>query len=87
MKKQFSNQTTAIVQDFVMHNTTLSSFAGDDAFIASNCSSTTNVDLSTVDVDFKALQYSMLITIVVEVLGALFFFATAWYFNIYILGL
>ena len=59
-----------------MLNSTVSSFAGD---VSLNCSSTTNVDLSTVDVDFKALQYSMLITIIVEVLGAIFFFATAWY--------
>ena len=79
MKKSFANQTTSIVQDFVTLNSTVSSFSGDDFLVSSNCSSTTNIDLTTVDVDFKALQYSMLITIIVEVLGALFFFATAWY--------
>jgi hypothetical protein len=50
--------------------------------VSANCSSsgTSSIDLTTVEGDFKALQWATIdITIVVEVLGALFFFGTAWY--------
>jgi hypothetical protein len=52
-----------------------------DINISTNCSSSgsSSIDLTTVEGDFKALQWAMSITIAVEVLGALFFFATAWY--------
>jgi len=43
-----------------------------------NCSGST-INYSTVQDDFKALQYSLFISVIVEALGAFFFFATAWY--------
>lgn len=43
-----------------------------------NCSGSP-INLDTVQDDFKALQYSLFISVIVEVMGAFFFFATAWY--------
>merc|ERR550534_1013335 len=43
-----------------------------------NCSGST-INYSTVQDDFKELQYSLFISVIVEALGAFFFFATAWY--------
>ena len=53
------------------------SFFDDTA--AGNCSGSSTIDFSTIDIDYKSLQYSMMITTVLEVLGAFFFFANAWY--------
>ena len=44
-----------------------------------NGSNGTSINPDTADVDFQALQYSLLITVVVEVIGGFFFLATAWY--------
>jgi len=43
-----------------------------------SCSGST-INFNTVQDDFKALQYSLFISVIVEVLGAFFFFITAWY--------
>lgn len=66
-------------------NSTISAVATEFTTISSeviqNCttSGTSSINLETVEGDFKALQWAMSITIVVELLGALFFFGTAWY--------
>lgn len=85
LKTAFSNSTAAIpaVRDMIV-NTTLSTltpgdFSMTETLPSDSCNTTTHFDPATVDVDFKALQYAMIITIVVELLGAFFFFATAWY--------
>lgn len=68
-----NSTVSSIVSDFVT--------SSPDMNVSANCSSsgTSSIDLTTVEGDFKALQWAMSITIVVEVLGALFFFGTAWY--------
>jgi MFS transporter, Spinster family, sphingosine-1-phosphate transporter len=43
-----------------------------------NCNGS-SINPDTAEVDFTALQYSLLITVVVEVIGGFFFLATAWY--------
>ncbi|EFX66564.1 hypothetical protein DAPPUDRAFT_229380 [Daphnia pulex] len=86
LKKSFSTPA-AFVEGAMVLNSTVSSIVSDfvtsspDMNVSANCSSsgTSSIDLTTVDGDFKALQWAMSITIVVEVLGALFFFGTAWY--------
>ena len=50
----------------------------EDIVLESNCSGST-INYSTVQDDFKALQYSLFISVIIEVVGAFFFFATAWY--------
>lgn len=84
LKNVFSNSTTTAVRDGLV-NTTISvlqlsqdshSLVEDPSAV--NCTNSSPLDLTTVEVDFKALQYSMLITVIVELLGAAFFFATAW---------
>ncbi|EFX66569.1 hypothetical protein DAPPUDRAFT_229381 [Daphnia pulex] len=86
LKKSFSTPA-AFVEGAMVLNSTVSSIVSDfvtsspDMNVSANCSSsgTSSIDLTTVEGDFKALQWAMSITIVVEVLGALFFFGTAWY--------
>ncbi|KAI9560810.1 hypothetical protein GHT06_011762 [Daphnia sinensis] len=85
LKKTFASPATTFVNELLLNTTTLAvmstSTSLPDTDISANCSSsgTSSIDLTTVEGDFKALQWAMSITIVVEVLGALFFFATAWY--------
>lgn len=43
-----------------------------------DCTTSGTINFDTLDVDYKALQYSMLITTIFEVVGAFFFFVTAW---------
>ncbi len=45
---------------------------------ATDCTSSGTINFDTLDVDYKALQYSMLITTIFEVVGAFFFFVAAW---------
>lgn len=78
----FSHTATAMVNAF---NSTLNAVVSDglavhgvEPFNCSNAFGSTALDLNSVETDFKALQYAMSITIAVELLGALFFFATAW---------
>ncbi|EFX84684.1 hypothetical protein DAPPUDRAFT_99565 [Daphnia pulex] len=86
LKKSFSTPA-AFVEGAMVLNSTVSSIVSDfvtsspDMNVSANCSSsgTSSIDLTTVEGDFEALQWAMSITIVVEVLGALFFFGTAWY--------
>ena len=44
-----------------------------------NCTSSETIDFTTIEVDYLSLQYSMMIAILMGVLGAFAFFATAWY--------
>lgn len=84
LKGAFSNNST-LVADVV--NATISTVVTDgsttfrdaEPFNCSNAGGSTALDLGSVETDFKALQYAMSITIIVELLGALFFFGTAWY--------
>ena len=48
---------------------------------SSECAGSSAIDFETIDVDYLSLQYSMMITVLVEVLGAFFFFMNAWYKN------
>lgn len=85
LKKSFATPATTFVNELLLNTTALAAMSTStslpDTDISANCSSsgTSSIDLTTVEGDFKALQWAMSITIVVEVLGALFFFATAWY--------
>ncbi|XP_045032560.1 protein spinster isoform X7 [Daphnia magna] len=85
LKKSFATPATTFVNELLLNTTALAAMSTStslpDMDISANCSSsgTSSIDLTTVEGDFKALQWAMSITIVVEVLGALFFFATAWY--------
>ena len=88
LKKTFSTTATSVtsVATELLHNTTASGIISDFSMsspdsISPNCTGTgsSSIDLTTVEGDFKALQWAMSITIVVELLGALFFFGTAWY--------
>ena len=44
-----------------------------------NCSAAETIDFNTIDVEYSSLQYSMMITVLLEVVGAFAFFMTAWY--------
>ncbi|XP_059350809.1 protein spinster-like isoform X2 [Daphnia carinata] len=85
LKKTFATPATTFVNELLLNTTALGAVSTSTSLpetdISANCSSsgTSSIDLTTVEGDFKALQWAMSITIVVEVLGALFFFATAWY--------
>ena len=67
--------TNGSLLENVFANVSVPSLLVDDV---ANCSGSA-INLATADVDFRALQYSLFITVFVEVLGAFFFFATAWY--------
>ena len=90
LKKTFSTTATSVtsVATELLHNTTASGIISDFSMsspdsISPNCTGTgsSSIDLTTVEGDFKALQWgrAMSITINVELLGALFFFGTLWY--------
>lgn len=82
LKGAFSSNSTlavdAVNASFSGMVTDGSAFRDVDPFNCTSAGGYTALDLGSVETDFKALQYAMSITIVVELLGALFFFATAW---------
>jgi hypothetical protein len=51
----------------------------DQSSSSNNCSGSSFIDPETVDIDFRALQYSLFITTIVAALSAYFFFLNAWY--------
>jgi hypothetical protein len=51
----------------------------DQSSPTNNCSDSSFIDPETVDIDFRALQYSLFITTIVAALSAYFFFLNAWY--------
>ncbi|KAI9560814.1 hypothetical protein GHT06_011766 [Daphnia sinensis] len=51
----------------------------DESSASNNCSGSSFIDTETVDIEFKALQYSLFITTIIAALSAYFFFANAWY--------
>jgi len=67
---------TAVDGAWSNNSTLLLATVSDDP--AANCSQS-SINLETADVDFKALQYAMLVTILVEVIGGVFFLLTACY--------
>jgi len=44
-----------------------------------NCTGSSSIDPATIDVDYTALEDSMMITSLFEAASALFFFTSAWY--------
>lgn len=51
----------------------------DESSSSNNCSGSSFIDPETVDIDFRALQYSLFITTIIAALSAYFFFLNAWY--------
>ncbi|XP_046461983.1 protein spinster homolog 1-like [Daphnia pulex] len=51
----------------------------DQSSSSNNCSGSSFIDPETVDIDFRALQYSLFITTIIAALSAYFFFLNAWY--------
>jgi len=49
----------------------------------SNCTGSSTINFDTIDVDYKSLQYSMMITTLLAVMAAFFFFVNAWYYIIH----
>jgi len=52
---------------------------------SNNCTGSSTIDFDTIDVDYKSLQYSMMITTLLAVMAAFFFFVNAWYYIIIVL--
>jgi hypothetical protein len=55
----------------------------DESSSSNNCSGSSFIDPETVDIDFLALQYSLLITTIIAALSAYFFFLNAWYYRFF----
>ncbi|XP_057372609.1 protein spinster-like [Daphnia carinata] len=51
----------------------------DESSASNNCSGSSFIDMETVDIEFRALQYSLFITTILAALSAYFFFANAWF--------